>query len=341
MKSDEKSAPESLIPSTDLHAVGVVIIGRNEGERLKKCLTSVVGSVAIVVYVDSGSTDNSVAIARSQNVTVIELNMRIPFTAGRARNAGVEQMLAISPRLEYVQFVDGDCELNPHWMTAAHIFLKQRPEVAAVSGRLRERYPDKSVYNMLCDLEWDAPIGEATMCGGLAMMRVDAFAAAGGFNATLICGEEPELCSRFRASGLRIWRLAEPMGLHDANMTRFGQWWVRAMRSGFSDAQAFVIDSAPPVRRGLRSSLSTWLWGGVIPLTVVLLTLWWPLGALCLLFGYPIQIARLATRKKRSASDNWWRAFFLLLGKFPEMQGQIKYYYQRLRGKPSNLIEHK
>jgi glycosyltransferase involved in cell wall biosynthesis len=49
--------------SQRLNDVAVVAIGRNEGDRLKACLRSVVDVAALVVYVDSGSTDDSVAFA--------------------------------------------------------------------------------------------------------------------------------------------------------------------------------------------------------------------------------------------------------------------------------------
>ena len=39
--------------------LGIVTIGRNEGERLRRCLSSVVGRGMPVVYVDSDSTDGS------------------------------------------------------------------------------------------------------------------------------------------------------------------------------------------------------------------------------------------------------------------------------------------
>jgi glycosyltransferase involved in cell wall biosynthesis len=46
--------------------VGLVIIGRNEGERLRRCLASVGAGGCDVVYVDSGSTDGSSEVARSR-----------------------------------------------------------------------------------------------------------------------------------------------------------------------------------------------------------------------------------------------------------------------------------
>ena len=132
--------------------VGLVIIGRNEGQRLRRCLESSLGHAAHTVYVDSGSTDGSVALARSMNVDVVELDTTVPVTAARARNAGVDRLRKLAPDTTYVQFVDGDCEINPSWWATASNCLDQRPELAAVCGRRRERFPDASLYNRMCDL---------------------------------------------------------------------------------------------------------------------------------------------------------------------------------------------
>ena len=172
--------------------VGVVVIGRNEGQRLVRCLQSLSGKGFAVVYVDSGSTDDSVKEATALGVNAIALDMKIPFTAARARNAGFQHIQKISPNLKYVQFVDGDCEVMPEWMDQGVAFLEMHQEVAVVSGHCRERYPEKSIYNLMCDLEWNTPIGEAKASGGNALMRVKAFQDAGGFRNQLIAGEEPE-----------------------------------------------------------------------------------------------------------------------------------------------------
>lgn len=321
--------------------VGIVVIGRNEGCRLVKCLDSTLRHGMTVVYVDSGSTDNSVVMARSKGACVVELDMRTPFTAARARNAGFAQLLQLEPHLAYVQFIDGDCELVPNWLETGCNYLRAHAHIAAVAGRLREKFPHASVYNQLCDLEWAAPAGPASHCGGIAIMRVEAFQKANGFDPQLICGEEPELCSRFRAQGSQIWRLADDMAHHDAAMTHFSQWWVRTLRAGFGFAQAADMSRNEPERRGVRESRSAWFWGLLLPLASLLLgALWWPLGLLVWL-AYPAQIARLALRGKQPPRLNWVRAAFLVLGKFPEMLGQVKFLYQRITGQQSYLIEHK
>src|SRR5215472_6326791 len=127
-------------------SIGVVAIGRNEGERLRRCLESVVRQADAVVYVDSGSTDGSVALARSLGVETVELDLSIPFTAARARNAGLRRLLEVDPAVEFVQFVDGDCEIVPGWLERAAEELATRPDVAIVCGRRRERFPQASAY---------------------------------------------------------------------------------------------------------------------------------------------------------------------------------------------------
>ncbi|MGH7864642.1 MAG: glycosyltransferase family 2 protein [Candidatus Binataceae bacterium] len=321
--------------------VGVVVIGRNEGERLVKCLESVATQAALVVYVDSGSTDGSVPMARSVCSEVVELDMRIPFTAARARNEGFEHMRQLAPDLPYVQFVDGDCEIDAGWFEAAIEFLDAHPDVAAVCGRRRERYPERSIYNLLCDIEWNTPVGEARACGGDALMRVDAFEKASGYCAGLIAGEEPELCVRLRAAGWRIWRLDKEMTLHDAAMTRFAQWWKRTLRGGYAFAQGADLHGASPERLGVRESCSAWFWGLGLPLLAFVCTALVGSFGLVAFAIYPLQVVRLALRGDRSMRENWWRAVFLVMGKFPEMLGQLKYLTHRCLGGKSRLIEYK
>ena len=145
--------------------IGAVVIGRNEGRRLEVCLRSVAKQLQDVVYVDSGSSDGSVDLARSLGATVVQLSSDDPFTAARARNAGVARLHELDGPIAYVQFIDGDCELQPQWVEKARDFLDNNPAVAVVCGRRRERYPEASRYNRLCDIEWDTPVGPIDSCG--------------------------------------------------------------------------------------------------------------------------------------------------------------------------------
>jgi GT2 family glycosyltransferase len=321
--------------------VGVVVIGRNEGVRLERCLTSLLGTAEQIVYVDSGSTDGSVSIAQRLGVAVVALDMTQPFTAARARNAGFQRLQQLLPEMAYVQFVDGDCEVVAGWLAKAQAFLQEQPSVAVVCGRRRERFPQHSIYNLLCDLEWDTPIGEAQACGGDALMRAEAFAAVSGFRPDLIAGEEPELCVRLRAAGWKVWRLAEEMTLHDAAMTRFSQWWQRSLRAGHAFAEGAFLHGAPPERHWLQESRRAWLWGLGFPLATLMAVLLLGWVGVLLLLVYPLQVLRLARRGKRSRRECWLQAGLLVLGKFPEMLGQVKFLLSRYGARKATLIEYK
>jgi GT2 family glycosyltransferase len=328
-----------MLVNTLATGIAVVVIGRNEGQRLERCLASLTG--VGVVYVDSGSTDGSIRMARKLGVEVVELDMTTPFTAARARNEGFACMQRVLPQVRYVQFVDGDCEVVAGWLPRAQAFLDSRPEVAVVCGRRRERFPHHSIYNYMCDLEWDTPVGEARACGGDALMRADAFVEASGFRADLIAGEEPELCVRLRAQGWKVWRLAEEMTLHDAGMSRFGQWWRRTLRGGYAFAEGAFLHGAAPEQHWRRESRRAWFWGLGIPLATLIASLMLGGWGLLVLLIYPLQMARLARRGDGSLRENWLLAFFLVLGKFPEMLGQAKFLLGRFGAGKSALIEYK
>lgn len=316
--------------------LGVVAIGRNEGERLRRCLNSVLAAAPATVYVDSGSTDGSTQMARAMGAQVVDLDMSRPFTAARARNEGLHRLLEQNPDVDLVQFVDGDCEIVTGWLDAAQHFLQEHPTHAVVCGRRRERHPERSVYNRMCDQEWDTPVGNALSCGGDAMMRVPALLAVGGYRDDLIAGEEPELCVRLRQAGWLIHRLDREMTLHDAAMTRFSQWWKRTVRAGHAFAQGAWLHGAPPERHWVRETRRAWFWGAGLPVVIAIgLVLVGPWGALPAL-AYPLQWLRLYRRNGMARTSG-----FLLIGKFAEMWGVGKFHLSRLRGVAGSIIEYK
>ena len=321
-------------------SIAAVLIGRNEGARLIRCLASVTPWAGRVVYVDSGSTDGSVAAARAAGAMVVELDRSQPFTAARARNAGLEALRSAGPLPDLVQFVDGDCEVQPAWIDTARQFLETHPQAAVACGRRRERFPQASVYNRLCDAEWNTPVGEAFACGGDALMRWQALEQVGGYDPTLIAGEEPEMCVRLRAKGWQIWRLDAEMTLHDVNMTRFSQWWKRTRRGGHAAAEGMAMHGTGPERLGVAMTRRALLWGLALPLLTLLLTLLISPWALLLLLAYPAQILRLAKRYGGTRAA-WEQAIFLTLGKFAESAGVVGYWGGRLRGRRAGIIEYK
>lgn len=317
--------------------VDAVVIGRNEGARLVACLASLAGQVRRVVYVDSGSTDGSVAAAQAAGAQVVALDMARPFTAARARNAGLVALAGDAPDL--VQFVDGDCIVDPGWIPAARAFLAANPQVGVVCGRRRERFPEVSVFNRLADAEWDTPVGQATACGGDALMRYPAVAGVGGYRDDLIAGEEPELCQRLRRAGWQVWRIGQEMTLHDAAMTRLSQWWKRSRRAGHAFAEGAALHGAGPDRHWVAESRRALVWGAVLPGVAVLGAMLHPV-ALMLMLALPAQVLRLAWRWGGGRAA-WERALFTVLGKLPEAQGALGFYLGRITGRRRGLIEYK
>ena len=299
----------------------VVVIGRNEGERLVRCLQSLQRTGCPVIYVDSSSTDGSVETASTVGAKIIQLDLERPFTAARARAEGVAELVAHFPPLENVMFIDGDCELEEGFLDSAERFLLENSEWGAVCGRRRERFPEASVYNRIIDREWDTPIGEAEACGGDALFRFVAYHDAGGFNPEMIAGEEPELCARLRSRGWKVMRLDVPMTVHDAAMYRFSQWWRRAIRSGMGYAQAWnKTRSQREGRLYVRELARAIAWAGVLPSIAIILavasTPWllllWPAMVL-------LQYLRLARR------DGAFSGFLSIAGKYAELVGILRY----------------
>lgn len=324
--------------------LGIVAIGRNEGTHLRDCLASCTSQTTHVVYVDSGSSDGSLEIAERIGVTAIALDPSQPFSAARARNEGFAHLRAMSPDIEFAQFIDGDCALAEGWCQASVAIMDAHPEAAIVCGRLREKHPEASVYNRLCDLEWHQQPGETDRVGGIFMVRAQIFADVEGFNTSVVAGEEPEMCLRIRRIGCKILRIGEDMAWHDAAMMEFGQWHRRMVRSGHAYAQGAALHGLGPEKFCLRECASIWLWALALPLLLtslaILASKWFALGFL----AYALQTLRTARGSRHLADrsqDAWIYAVACMVAKFPELVGQWTFMTRALRGKKPTIIEHK
>jgi GT2 family glycosyltransferase len=324
--------------------VGVVVIGRNEGQRLQHCLRSVSATSTALVYVDSGSSDGSVELARGMGAEVIELDPAVPFSAARALNAGWEHLLERAPGIEWVQFVAADCVLVDGWLEQARGELQHRPEVAMVCGRQREEFPGASVYTRLADIEWDVPAGEGKDCSGVAMARVSALRQVGGFNAVLIAGEEPELCLRLRRQGWKTLRVDAEMARHEMQMHHWRQWWRRTVRAGYAYAAGAWLHGRAAERLWVHESLSIWFWSLLLPVLAWAGALPTRGLSLWLLVGYPALTVRIVRRMQRrgySTGDGLAYALSCVLGKFAQLLGQLRFLREQMTRQPGHLIEYK
>ncbi len=327
-------------PST----VAAVVIGRNEGSRLQGCLSSLQGQVDRIVYVDSGSTDSSVSIARGIGALVVDLDTSVPFTAARARNAGFSA-LQDAGLPDYVQFVDGDCRVEPGWIAAALSTLDRQHDIGIVTGWRREIAPELSVYNAMAEVEWHRPAGDIRTCGGDMMVRSAAFNAVGGFENTVIAAEDDDFCLRVRSTGLRVHRLPQTMTHHDSDMTRFSQWWRRTVRAGHGFAQVGRLQPGHFVPERRR----VWFYGLIVPL----------LGLAGLLAGFMTGQWLVLALAITAWAFNWFRTWhglmhngqpaaqsahhslFLTLSKVPNMLGMLTFHFRRFTGADMRIIEYK
>lgn len=319
--------------------MAAIVIGRNEGRRLQRCLTSLQGQVAQLIYVDSGSTDNSADLAARLGAEVIRLDPGRPFTAARGRQEGFNAAIA-NGAPEFVQFVDGDCAVEPGWIAAGRAALIDNPGLGLVTGWRSEIAPGDSIYNALCDFEWQRPAGEIRTCGGDMMVRSAAYQAAGGFRADVIAAEDDEFCARLGLAGWKLRRLPVAMTRHDAAMSRFSEWWQRAIRSGHGFAQVGHLH--PHWFRAERRRVLAY--GLVLPVLALAGLIWsgWPAVLVVGLYG--LSYARTIQGLMRAglpARDAAHQGLFLSLSKFPNLIGMALYHWRVMRGRAMQIIEYK
>ena len=318
-----------------------VAIGRNESASLRACLESCLAFSKNIVYVDSGSVDNSISIAQAMGAETLSLSEDKPFTAARARNEGAEKGLSRFPNVEFIQFIDADCTLEKNWIVDAITFLQTNTQYDVVCGRRREVKRDSSVYNLLCDIEWNTPVGDADATGGDFLIRKETFIEVHGFNVTLIAGEEPELGYRLRKLGFRLFRLDSPMTIHDAKLSSFTQWSKRARRGGYAYGIWAHLCSDDPNLNWRSRCAGIVFWGIFVPLGM-LISLFYSYHVTALLTLIPlVQIIRVAFLSRHTLNENWIYSTFILLAKIPQAIGLVEYVFDKITNKDTSIIEYR
>lgn len=312
--------------------IAAVVIGRNEGPRLPRALRSVVTQCDPVVYVDSASTDGSAERARAQGAAVVALDLSIPFTFGRARNAGTVRVLELAPDTDYIQFLDADSEIVAPWLTQASTTLAAAPRLGAVHGRVRERSPGDSLYDRLYALELDPRTEEQDVFGGMAMLRVAALQQVGRYAETLRSFEDHDLSFRLRHAGWQIRLLDTDMVIHEAGMTRWQEWWAREWRAGYARAQLLTTHGWAGGGEWRGACASICFWSALVPALVVISVWQWGSLAVLVLLAYPALLYRIFRRMRRRgfvAADAALYAAGRVIGKFPQLQGVLSFLYGR------------
>jgi GT2 family glycosyltransferase len=311
--------------------IGIVVIGRNEGEHLNESLTSTQNTNCLVIYADSASEDNSVEIAKELNVETVELDKNFPLNAARGRNAGAKRLLELNPNIKFIQFIDGDTILAPGWLPIAQALMQEKQDVAIVAGELKEKNHSQSIYKELSALEWQRDPGITLSCGGNLMIRTDVFSKLGGFNPMIIGGEDTELCYRVRQQGWKIFHSAAPMGIHDTKIYGIKDFWKRCARTGYGYQQISSLYAHAHEKLFLRENISNWIYGGIIPIAALGLAFVTSGWSLILFLIYPILIVRIyfSLKNRWGPSLAFAYAVACTIGKFPGFYGACKYLFKK------------
>jgi glycosyltransferase involved in cell wall biosynthesis len=331
----------------DTPDLSVVVVGRNEGERLVRCLESVAAASQPagsweVIYVDSASSDGSVERAARLGAQVISVAPIRPCAAV-GRNAGWR-----AARAATVLFLDGDTVLSPDFV---HQALEEfcDPKVGVIFGDRRESNPGGSIYNRVLDLDWIIPPGPVEFCGGEALVRRQVLEAVGGYDDRVMAAEDTELCARIRSSGYTILHVDRPMVQHDLAITRFSQYWRRALRTGYAYAQVSEQirpeDSPAWYRQAQRNrphgaAIIAMILGGtiiaaekrsVVPLLILA----------AILTALAVRTAIRSRWKKVPFTTRLLHGLHSHLVQIPLLLGQLKYRLDRFSGRATELIEYK
>lgn len=192
--------------------ISVIIIGKNEGSRLDTCLTEAKRALRMLshelIYVDSRSTDDSVAIAKSHGARCLVLEDE-HTTAGLGRHAGTQ-----AARGEYLLFLDGDMQLQPGFVERA--MMKMADEDYDGACGIREDRYMKNGKVVSTNENYFQCVRERIVpeFGGAIFLKAEALKKCGGWSPDTIACEEAELHARLIAHGCRIVEMPIPMIIH-------------------------------------------------------------------------------------------------------------------------------
>ncbi len=171
----------------------VIVTVRNEAQHIDELLESLVGQegLADVVVVDAGSDDGTVErMAAYQSRLPLKVHVE-PCSRGEGRNIGARLAQG-----DILAFIDGDCTAHEGWVEAISACVGTK-QVAAGRTVHDGRYPANRLPIMVQghDVTWPS-------CN-LAYPR-KLFDALGGFDASMVTGEDIDLNLRAVNAGAAI-----------------------------------------------------------------------------------------------------------------------------------------
>lgn len=198
--------------------ISYIVIGRNEGWKLKLCFESINKSIiensyiqSEVIYVDSASTDNSIEIANSFEF-VKTYTLTADYNAPIARNVGASVATG-----SILYFIDGDMEIEPAFLKNV-INYNGNLCYGFVGGYYIGKYYDKN-WNYLYERQFPPAKKFKTdyfeaFTGGLFIISKNHWDSVKGMKPYLTGGADPDLAVRLAKKGVfKLW-INKPMAIH-------------------------------------------------------------------------------------------------------------------------------
>ncbi|UCD05132.1 MAG: glycosyltransferase [candidate division WOR-3 bacterium] len=293
--------------------VSVVIIGKDEEKNLANCIRSVrdieyPAERVEIIYVDNGSHDRSVAIARQQNINTVEERGQYP-SPGLARNRGIREA-----KYDIIHFIDGDMTMDSGYLGKAVRFLDV-DKIGCVIGDVQELGSESSFLSRVLNYPWASrKTGFVEAPGGGGTFRKSVLEAVEGYNPYVLKGQETEIGYRIREEGYRIYKIDHLMAMHDYGINRLDDLVKRSYRMGSSYGMIMTMPQVGSYADLTRRARSLFVQGMLLTVVIAMLII---TGRLFLLLAVPLVICLYVLlrhwREIVSARDARAYAYYLLM----------------------------
>ncbi|MGU3574486.1 glycosyltransferase [Brucellaceae bacterium C25G] len=246
-------------------SISVVIKTLNEEQNIAACIASVMahgsGLVDEIIVADSGSTDQTIAVAQKQPVIIVQL--QAPAEAGCGAGAQLGYQYA---KGDFICLLDGDMELAPDFLPKALAHLQSHSHLAGVTGHVTEKNLTSLEYQRRVKRQrYENPAGIVDRMNGGGLYRRSSVEETGYFaDRNLHSYEELDLGLRLLKNGWQLHRLDIPFVSHSGHSENSYHLLQKRWSSGYLFGSGEIIRAAmsghyvPQLVRALPA-LKLWL----------------------------------------------------------------------------------